>query len=94
MHTYPVAKDKQDKRDKKSKKGRQDKKPGHEEHAPVAPPEATRDEGSFTYGVCKDCDWRGKARRSRDKARADAKDHEKSCKGSHKVKLKTTDHRG
>lgn len=79
-----VAKDR--KKDKKKSKAQQ------EEPAPV-PEEATREEGSFTYGSCKGCGWRGRARRSRDKARSDAKDHKKSCEGEHKVKLKTTDHR-
>ncbi len=75
-------------KDKKRKKSKA------EEDAPVpVVDESTKDEGSFTYGACKNCEWRGRARRSRGKARSDAEDHEKSCKGTHKVKLKTTDHR-
>ena len=32
----------------------------------------TEDVGSFTFGYCTSCDWRGRARRSRQKAREDA----------------------
>lgn len=78
-----MAKDKT----KDKKKSTADEK----ESAPVD--DSTKDEGSFTYGSCKNCEWRGRARRSRGKARSDAEGHETSCKGKHKVKLKTTDHR-
>lgn len=86
-----VAKDK-GKKDT-GKKDKSKKKSASAESAPPEAEESTRDEGSFTYGSCKSCEWRGRARRSRDKARSDAKDHKKSCAGEHKVKLKTTDHR-
>ena len=84
VHTCEVAKDK--KKHKKSETV---------VTAPAAAPDSsTKDDGSFAYGICMSCEWRGRARRSRPKARADAKDHENSCKGTHEVKLKTTDHRG
>lgn len=35
----------------------------------------TVDKDKFTYGKCPICGWKGKARRSRDKARRDAADH-------------------
>lgn len=89
VHNMGVARDKKD----KDKKDKDKKKSKAAEPAPPEPEESTRDEGSFTYGSCKSCAWRGRARRSRDKARSDAKDHTKSCDGDHKVKLKTTDHR-
>ncbi len=77
---------------KDRKKDKNKSKADEKEPTPVVD-ESTKDEGSFTYGSCKSCSWRGRARRSRDKARSDAKDHQKSCDGEHKVKLKTTDHR-
>lgn len=87
MHNVGVAKDK-GKKDKGKKKSKSD-----ESSAPPEAEESTKDEGSFTYGSCKSCEWRGRARRSRDKARSDAKEHKTSCDGEHKVKLRTTDHR-
>lgn len=83
MHNVGVAKDK---RRRKSESDETASSPEAEE--------STKDEGSFTYGSCKSCEWRGRARRSRDKARSEAKEHKRSCDGEHKVKLKTTDHRG
>ncbi|NYJ75932.1 hypothetical protein [Allobranchiibius huperziae] len=87
-----MAKDKSKDKDKDKKKRK--KSASSEDPAPVVEPDSsTKDDGSFAYGFCKSCDWRGRARRSRDKARADVKDHEQSCKGTHKVKLRTTDRR-
>ena len=45
----------------------------------------TKDEGSFTFGYCRSCDWRGPGRRARDKARADAAAHHEQCPGKGKV---------
>ncbi|WP_265443493.1 hypothetical protein [Flexivirga meconopsidis] len=53
----------------------------------------TKEHGSFAFGYCKSCDWTGRARRSRDKARDDARDHHKLCDGKGKVVLGVTDHR-
>ncbi|MBC9955759.1 hypothetical protein [Yimella sp. cx-51] len=39
----------------------------------------TEDVGSFTFGLCQSCDWRGPGRRSREKARDDVKDHQQLC---------------
>lgn len=33
------------------------------------------DDGNFSYGVCHVCEWRGNARRAREKARRDAAEH-------------------
>lgn len=41
----------------------------------------TEDIGSFTFGLCKSCDWRGPGRRSREKARDDVQDHHDRCPG-------------
>ncbi|PWJ26620.1 hypothetical protein ATK17_2787 [Branchiibius hedensis] len=51
----------------------------------------TEDVGSFTFGYCTSCDWRGRARRSRDKAREDARDHRVECDGKGKVHVGATD---
>lgn len=45
----------------------------------------TKDEGSFTFGYCKSCDWRGPGRRARDKARKDAAAHSEVCEGKGKT---------
>ncbi|WP_218917371.1 hypothetical protein [Luteipulveratus mongoliensis] len=50
-----------------------------------------REHGSFTYGYCKSCDWQGRARRARDKARRDALEHKLTCEGKHKIRVATTD---
>lgn len=55
--------------------------------------ELTKEDGSFAFGYCKSCDWTGRARRSRDKAREDARDHREHCAGKGKVRLGATDHR-
>lgn len=49
------------------------------------------DVGSFTFGYCTSCDWRGRARRSRDKARDDAREHAGDCRGKGKVHVAATD---
>ncbi|REF32238.1 hypothetical protein [Calidifontibacter indicus] len=41
----------------------------------VKPEHLTEDVGSFTFGLCTVCDWRGPGRRSREKARDDVKAH-------------------
>lgn len=33
------------------------------------------DDGNFSFGVCHVCEWRGKGRRAREKARRDAAEH-------------------
>lgn len=53
----------------------------------------TREAGSFAFGYCKSCDWTGRARRSRDKARDDARHHRSECDGKGKVMLGVTDRR-
>lgn len=55
--------------------------------------ELTREDGSFAFGYCKSCDWTGRARRSRDKARLDARTHRAECPGKGKVRLAATDTR-
>ncbi len=47
----------------------------------VKPTHLTEDVGSFTFGLCTSCDWRGPGRRSRQKARDDVAGHIKHCKG-------------
>ena len=51
---------------------------------------STREEGSFTFGYCKSCNWVGPARRARGKARGDAEAHLPACPGSGKVRIATT----
>lgn len=51
----------------------------------------TEDVGSFTFGYCTSCDWRGRARRSRQKAREDAFEHRVECDGKGKVHVGATD---
>ncbi|KYH42928.1 hypothetical protein [Branchiibius sp. NY16-3462-2] len=50
-----------------------------------------QDVGSFTFGYCTSCDWRGRARRSRDKAREEAREHRAECDGKGKVHVGATD---
>lgn len=47
----------------------------------------TEDIGSFTFGLCTSCDWRGPGRRSREKARDDVKAHHEDCPGKGKTVL-------
>jgi hypothetical protein len=51
---------------------------------------AVREEGSFTFGYCKSCNWVGAARRARGKARRDAEEHLPDCSGNGKVRIGTT----
>lgn len=48
---------------------------------------SVRDDGSFTFGYCKSCDWAGSARRARGKARRDAIAHMPDCPGKGKVRI-------
>jgi hypothetical protein len=68
---------------------------GHRTTTPLVPleEELTKEDGSFAFGYCKSCDWTGRARRSRDKARQDASVHRTECDGKGKVMLGATDHR-
>ncbi|SDP44375.1 hypothetical protein SAMN04489867_2477 [Pedococcus dokdonensis] len=50
----------------------------------------TREEGSFTFGYCKSCNWVGPARRARGKARRDVEAHLPECPGAAKVRIGTT----
>lgn len=47
----------------------------------------THDEGAFSFGYCKSCDWTGPARRARDKARTDALAHQDDCPSKGKVRI-------
>ena len=51
---------------------------------------ATREEGSFTFGYCKSCNWVGPARGARGKARRDAEAHLPDCASSGKVRIGVT----
>ena len=48
---------------------------------------SVREDGSFTFGFCKSCNWVGPARRARGKARRDAEAHLPECTGSGKVRI-------
>jgi hypothetical protein len=48
---------------------------------------SVREDGSFTFGYCKSCDWVGSARRSRGKARQEAIAHLPDCPGKGKVRI-------
>ena len=48
---------------------------------------SVRDDGSFTFGYCKSCNWAGPARRARGKARKDAMAHLPECPGKGKVRI-------
>lgn len=48
---------------------------------------SVREEGSFTFGYCKSCNWAGSARRARGKARRDAIAHLPECPGKGKVRI-------
>ena len=49
-----------------------------------------REDGSFTFGFCKSCNWVGPARRARGKATRDAEAHLPECKGSGKGRIGVT----
>jgi hypothetical protein len=48
---------------------------------------SVREDGSFTFGYCKSCNWVGSARRARGKARQDAIAHLDDCPGKAKVRI-------
>jgi hypothetical protein len=52
---------------------------------------AVREDGSFTFGYCKSCNWVGSARRARGKARRDAEAHLTDCPGKGKVRIGVTE---
>ena len=52
---------------------------------------SVREDGSFTFGFCKSCNWVGPARRARGKARRDAEAHLPDCSGSGKVRIAVSD---
>ena len=56
----------------------------------VEQPVSVREDGSFTFGFCKSCNWVGPARRARGKARRDAEAHLPDCTGNGKVRIGTT----
>lgn len=64
-------------------------------HAPISNEKEAKghtvERGNFVFGRCKSCDWEGKARRSREKAKKDAAEHSDDCKGKGKVKVEETD---
>jgi hypothetical protein len=63
---------------------------GQKHHATLMRIEETvpvRDDGSFTFGYCKSCNWVGPARRARGKARQDAIAHAPDCRGRGKVRI-------
>ncbi|WP_460467186.1 hypothetical protein [Calidifontibacter terrae] len=51
----------------------------------VKPEHLIEDVGSFTFGYCRSCDWRGPGRRSRAKARDDVSHHVDHCPGKGKA---------
>jgi hypothetical protein len=94
-----VVKDKENRRPRfRSRKGNTLKvadSHGHKSTTPLVrlEEELTKEDGSFAFGYCKSCDWTGRARRSRHKAREDARDHRHECSGKGKVMLGATDRR-
>ena len=52
---------------------------------------SVREDGSFIFGYCKSCDWVGRARRARGKARRDAIEHAPSCPSKGKVRIGVTE---
>ncbi|WP_326689456.1 MULTISPECIES: hypothetical protein [unclassified Streptomyces] len=53
--------------------------PEHQPDAACAPHRTSvQERGSFCWASC-GCGWRGPARRARDRARADARDHESAA---------------
>ncbi len=49
------------------------------------------EDGAFAFGYCKSCDWTGPARRARDKARKDAREHQDDCPGKGKIRIGVTE---
>ena len=48
---------------------------------------SVREDGSFTFGYCKSCNWAGSVRRARGKARRDAIAHLPECPGKGNVRI-------
>lgn len=65
----------------------------HTTHLVHLDEELTKEDGSFAFGYCKSCDWTGRARRSREKARDDARHHRAECDGKGKIMLGAIDRR-
>jgi hypothetical protein len=61
--------------------------PHHATLIRVEDPVSVREDGSFTFGYCKSCNWVGSARRARGKARQDAIAHLPECPGKGKVRI-------
>lgn len=99
LHHLAVVKDKESRRPRfRGRKGNTlevSDSHGHRTTTPLVPleDEPTKEEGNFAFGYCKSCDWTGRARRSRDKARRDAREHRGDCSGKGKVMLGATGHR-
>jgi hypothetical protein len=53
--------------------------------------DGTHEDGAFSFGYCKSCDWTGPARRARDKARKDAVAHQSGCEGKGKIRIGVSD---
>jgi hypothetical protein len=53
--------------------------------------DGTHEDGAFSFGYCKSCDWTGPARRAREKARKDAVAHQGACDGKGKIRIGVTD---
>ncbi|MGO4598711.1 hypothetical protein [Terrabacter sp. 2RAF25] len=53
--------------------------------------DGTHEDGAFSFGYCKSCDWTGPARRARDKARKDAVAHQADCEGKGKIRIGVSD---
>jgi len=99
VHDDRVTKDKDDRRPRflqrkgdrlKVADSRGDK---HTTHLVPLDEELTREHGSFAFGYCTSCDWTGRARRSRDKARDDAQQHRTQCDGTGTTMLGAIDQR-
>jgi hypothetical protein len=61
------------------------------ERAEKAVEDGTHEDGAFSFGYCKSCDWTGPARRARDKARKDAVSHQADCDGKGKIRIGVKD---
>ncbi|GAB2761510.1 hypothetical protein UB45_03030 [Terrabacter sp. 28] len=53
--------------------------------------DGTQEDGAFSFGYCKSCDWTGPARRAREKARKDAEAHQTECDGKGKIRIGVRD---
>ena len=61
------------------------------EHLKQSGDDGTQEDGAFSFGYCKSCDWTGPARRARDKARKDAVAHQRDCEGKGKIRIGVSD---